>query len=181
MKNLKNFNSFTKLGILVILFSLLNSCGVKVPEYVKPLNDFNSYKYGGKWYEIARFDFKYEKDMSNVTAEYSLNYDGSIKVVNKGFDYKKNKWKEAIGKAKYNGTINQSTLKVSFFGPFYAGYNVVMMDPDYETALIFGENTNYIWILSRTKTITEETKQKFLEKAQQAGYDLNRLVWTQQD
>jgi len=175
---MKLLKSTLLLGTLTLL---LNSCGVKIPDYVTPINDFNAYAYGGKWYEIARFDFKYEKDLSNVTAEYTSNYDGTIKVVNKGYDYKKNKWKQAIGKAKYNGTINQSTLKVSFFGPFYAGYNIVMMDPAYQTALVFGQSTDYIWILSRTKTISEETKQKFLAKAQEAGYDLNRLVWTVQD
>jgi apolipoprotein D and lipocalin family protein len=178
---MKKIKVLLSLAFISLIIPLLNSCSVKIPEYVKPLNDFNTNAYSGKWYEIARFDFKYEKDLSNVTAEYIGNYDGTIKVINKGFDYKKNKWKQAIGKAKNNGSINQSTLKVSFFGPFYAGYNVVMMDPAYETALVFGQSTDYIWILSRTKTISEETKQKFLVKAQQAGYDLNRLVWTVQD
>ena len=181
MKKFKKYLSVYQLAIIATTAILLNSCGVKIPEYVQPLENFNSEEYAGKWYEIARFDFKYEKDMSFVTADYSINKNGSIKVVNRGFDYNKNKWKQAVGKAKFNGKNNQSALKVSFFGPFYAGYNVVMMDPDYQTALVFGENTNYIWILSRTKSISNETKEKFLAKAKEAGYDLDRLVWTQQE
>jgi len=153
---------------------------VKVPDGVQVVNNFNIKSYAGKWYEIARFDFKHEKDMDQVTAEYTLNEDGSVKVLNKGFDTVKNEWKESEGKAKFIGDETRGALKVSFFGPFYSGYNVVAMDPDYENALIFGESKDYIWFLSRNKTMPEEVKQKFLKLARDAGYDLNRLVWTKQ-
>lgn len=178
-KNIIKIAAFSILGLATS--TLFQACTVKVPSYAEPVKFFNAKQYGGKWYEIARFDFKYEKDMSNVTAEYSVNYDGTIKVVNRGYDYIKNEWKEKVGKAKYNGSINEGALKVSFFGPFYGGYNVVAMEPDYQTALVFGDSTDYIWILSRTKTIPEATKQKFLAKAKDAGYDLERLVWTEHD
>ena len=167
--------------VSVAALTILGSCSVKVPDYVTPVKQFNAKDYAGKWYEIARFDFKHEKDMSNVTADYAINADGTIKVTNRGYDYIKNEWKEKEGKAKFNGSINEGALKVSFFGPFYAGYNVVAMEPNYKTALVFGDSTDYIWILSRTKTISEETKAKFLAKAKEAGYDLDRLVWTEHD
>lgn len=160
---------------------LLNSCNVKVPSGIQVVKNFDVKQYAGQWYEIARFDFKHEKDMKNVTANYSLNDDGSVKVVNKGYDFVKNEWKEAQGKAKFVDKENEGALKVSFFGPFYSGYNIVMMEPDYENALVFGENTDYIWILSRNKTISEEVKNKFIAKAKEAGYDLDRLVWTEQE
>lgn len=177
--NKNKYLIFAALTITTLAF--ISSCSVKVPEYAKPVNNFKADKYKGKWYEIARFDFKYEKDMNQVTAQYTLKDDGSIEVINRGFDYVKNEWKEKKGKAKFNGSDNQGALKVSFFGPFYAGYNVVMMDPDYETALIFGDKRDYIWFLSRKPTLSEETKQKFLNEAKKAGYDLNRLVWTEQN
>jgi len=173
-------NKLLIVGALTIAaFAIFNSCSVKVPDYVEPINNFDAKQYAGKWYEIARFDFKYEKDMNQVTAQYNLNDDGSIEVINKGYDYIKNEWKEKKGKAKFNGNENIGALKVSFFGPFYAGYNIVMMDPDYQTALVFGEKKDYIWILSRQPTISEATKEKFLAKAKEAGYDLDRLVWTE--
>ncbi len=178
-KTIFKIGALTVFGVSAAL--LFNSCSVKVPDYIKPVQNFDAEQYAGKWYEIARFDFKHEKDMSNVTAEYSLNSDGTIQVVNKGFDYIKNEWKTSKGKAKFNSADKSAALKVSFFGPFYGGYNVVMMDPDYKTALIFGENTDYIWILSREKSIPESTKEKFLNEAKKAGYDLNRLVWTKHD
>lgn len=152
-----------------------------VRSTVDVVEDFDEEKYLGKWYELARFDFFWEKNLKNVTAEYSKNEDGSIKVVNSGFDYVKNKDKQSIGKAKFLDATNRGALKVSFFGPFYSGYNVVQLDDDYRYALVFGENTDYLWILSRNKNIPLEIKEKYLEYARNSGYDLTNLVWTQQD
>lgn len=172
----------TKAVLLTTFVLTLNACkSVKVPDGVEVVENFEAKKYMGEWYEIARFDFKFEKDMSNVTANYTLNDDGSVKVVNKGYNYVKQKWQEKEGKAKFIDRKDQGALKVSFFGPFYSGYNVVAMDPNYENVLVFGETTDYIWILSRNKTIPEKVKQKFLDKAKAKGYDLNRLVWTKHD
>lgn len=154
---------------------------VKVPEYADPVEDFDVEKYSGTWYEVARYDFKFEKGLKNVTANYSLNTDGTIKVINRGFNTKTQQWQEAQGKAKFNGKPDRGALKVSFFGPFYSGYNVVMMSPAYKHALVFGESKDYVWMLSRQKTISAPAKKKFLEKMLEAGYDIERLVWTVQD
>lgn len=152
----------------------------KMSSKVQVVSPFDVKKYTGQWYEIARFDFKHEKDMHKVTANYTLKDNGSIEVRNKGFNTKENKWKESVGKAKFNGPADQAALKVSFFGPFYAEYNVVKLSNDYSTALIFGESTDYIWILSREKKISEKTKAEYLDFAKKHGYDLSRLVWTAQ-
>ncbi|MBE8714431.1 lipocalin family protein [Sphingobacterium hungaricum] len=162
------------------LFFLSGCKNVQVPDGVTVVDNFDINKYMGQWYEIARFDFKQEKDLSQVTANYSLNEDGSVKVLNRGFHDIDKEWKEANGKAKFLDETDKGALKVSFFGPFYSGYNVVMLDPDYQHALIFGESTEYIWFLSREKTLPDQTKELFLAKAKEAGYDLNRLVWTKQ-
>ncbi|AUZ04648.2 lipocalin [Vitreoscilla sp. C1] len=145
------------------------------------VEDFDVQRYMGKWYEVARFDFKWQKNLKNVTADYTLQNDGSIQVDNQGSDITTLERKQSIGKAKSNGNANNGALKVSFFGPFYSEYNVVQLDPDYRYALIFGENNDYMWLLSREKTMPDSVKQKYLNFAQQSGYDLNRLVWTQQD
>ena len=138
-------------------------------------------KYTGQWYEIARLDFFWEKGLKNVTANYSLNEDGSIKVINSGAKIKDNKHKESKGKAKLVGSKNEGALKVSFFGPFYSGYNIMHIAGDYEYALVFGESLDYMWILSRTKTISEEIKSKYLDYAKSSGYDINELIWTIQE
>ena len=170
------------LGAAVIAIPfLINYCKtVKVPNDIMVVDNFDIKSYAGKWYEIARFDFKHEKDMDSVTAEYSLNDDGTIKVLNKGFNTVQNEWKESEGKAEFLSDKSKGALKVSFFGPFYSGYNVVAMEPNYKNALVMGENKDYIWFLSREKEMPVEVKNKFLKIARDAGYDLDRLVWTKQ-
>ncbi len=167
-------------GVLISVVTLLISCA-GIPEGFTAVTDFDAERYLGKWYEIARFDFKYEKDLKNTTAEYSRNDDGTVKVLNRGFNYVKNEKEEAVGKAMFRGEPTVAELKVSFFGPFYAGYNVVAIDKDYQYALIVGDNKDYIWILSRTKTIPEDVKQSYIDIACKGGYDISRFVWVEHD
>jgi apolipoprotein D and lipocalin family protein len=162
---------------LVLTFTACSS----IPEKATPVSNFDVEKYKGLWYEIARIDFKHEKDMDNVTAQYSLNEDGTVKVFNSGYNYKKQEWQKAEGKAKFRGGKNVGALKVSFFGPFYSGYNVIALDDDYNYALIAGKNLDYLWILSRTKEIPLDIKSKYLEIASQIGYDTSRLTWVKHD
>ena len=156
----------------------LFSCST-IPKGAYAITSFDKEKYLGKWYEIARFDFRFEKDLNNTTATYSLNNDGTIRVVNKGYNTKKDVWKEATGKAKFVGDEKVAMLKVSFFGPFYAGYNVIAIDPDYKYALIAGKNLDYLWILSRSTTIPDDIKNSFLQKAQAIGYNISNLIWVE--
>ncbi|WP_413533538.1 lipocalin family protein [Empedobacter brevis] len=174
-------SSLTLLGLGGLSYAWLNYRKVKIPDYVLAVENFDLQKYMGKWYEIARLDFKYEKNMNYVTATYFLNKNGMVDVHNRGFDYKEDKWVEAHGKAQFNREEGKGALKVSFFGPFYSGYNIVLMEPDYETALVFGESHDYMWILSRQKTISEATKQKFLLYAKENGYAIDQLTWTAQE
>lgn len=155
-----------------------NSTQVSIPEGAEAVKNFDAKRYIGKWYEIARFDFHFEKDLNQTTAEYSLNEDGSIRVKNRGFNYVTKQWKEAIGKAKFVNSSDEARLKVSFFGPFYGGYNVIDL-VEYKYALIAGNDLDYLWILSRETTIPEEIKQRFLTKAQTIGYDTNKLIWVE--
>jgi apolipoprotein D and lipocalin family protein len=70
---------------------------------------------------------------------------------------------------------------VSFFGPFYSGYNVIAIDEDYRYALVAGKSLKYLWILSRETTIPENIKQSYLQKAKEIGFDVSVLVWTEQN
>ncbi len=166
-------------GALIVVFSF-SACS-SIPEKATPVSNFDVEKYKGLWYEIARIDFKHEKNMDNVTAQYSLNKDGSVKVFNSGYDYKKQEWEKAEGKAKFRGAKDVGALKVSFFGPFYSGYNVIALDDSYKYALVAGKNLDYLWILSRTKDIPETVKNEYLEQAKQIGYDTTRLIWVKHD
>ena len=147
------------------------------PKGVKPVSDFNASRYLGKWYEIARLENRFEKGMEQVTATYGLRSDGGITVLNRGYDPIKNRWKESEGKAYFTGAPTTAALKVSFFGPFYGGYNVIKLDKDYQHALVSGPNRDYLWILSRSTTLPEAVKQDFLATARELGFPVEQLVW----
>ena len=156
----------------------LFSCST-IPKGAVAVKPFDKEKYLGKWYEIARLDFKFERDLNNTTAEYSLNSNGTIRVENRGYNIKKGKWEQAIGKAKFVREDDIAMLKVSFFGPFYAGYNVIAIDPDYKYALVAGKNLKYLWILSRDTTIPDDIKTKYLRIASEIGYNTSNLIWVE--
>lgn len=179
-----DMKSQKKVFVLLMVFTVLMGSSLScetAPKNAIPVLEFDVFSYLGKWYEIARLDFKHEKDMSNVTAVYSLNDDGSIKVLNRGYDYVKGKWKESVGKAKFIDDPTVGALKVSFFGPFYTGYNVIAVDDNYQTALVVGKDKNYMWILSRTTSIPDDVKLEYLALASGLGIDVNNLVWVEQE
>jgi len=175
--NVKTLLRYTVMGLIGILFG---SCST-IPEGAVAVKPFNKEKYLGKWYEIARFDFKFERNMNNTTAQYSINDNGTIKVVNRGYNYEKKEWKEANGIAKYVGDDDVAMLKVSFFRPFYSGYNVIAIDNDYRFALVCGKNLSYLWILSRETTIPEDIKQNYITIAKKLGFNTSDLIWVEHD
>ena len=119
--------------------------------------------------------------MNNTTAQYTLNDNGTISVLNRGYDTAKAKWDEAKGKAKFVDSPEEAKLKVSFFGPFYSGYNVIAIDPEYRYALVAGESLKYLWLLSRERTMPDNIKHDYLEKARSIGYNTDDLVWVKHD
>ncbi len=134
-------------------------------------------RYLGEWYEIARFDHSFERGVEQAKANYTQNADGTIKVVNSGV--KDGKPKTAIGKGKTTDT--PGLLRVSFFGPFYADYRVMLIDKDYTRALVGSGGADYLWILSRTPSLPENVKSELLAEAQRRGYDTDKLIWVRQD
>ncbi len=157
---------------------LINACST-LPKGAVIVKKFEVNRYLGKWYEIARLDFRYERNMNNTTAQYALNEDGTIQVINRGYDTVKNKWEEATGKAKFAGEPTEARLKVSFFGPFYAPYNVIALDPEYRYALVAGKNLKYLWILSREKSIPDEIMKNYISIAEGIGYQTSKLIWVE--
>lgn len=177
---MKTKNKILVAALSVGVLTLFNSCA-SIPKNAKAVENFDVNKYLGTWYEIARFDFRFEKNMNNVSAQYSLNEKGNVAVLNSGYNYKKEEWKKANGVAKFRGEKDVAELKVSFFGPFYSGYNVVALDENYHYALVAGKNLDYLWILSRTKTIPENIKTEYLKIANEIGYDTSELIWVKHD
>ncbi len=146
-----------------------------------PVGNFDVERFLGKWYEVARLDYFFERHLNNTTAHYSMNRDGSLRVVNRGYDYRKYELKESVGRAKFAGDASEGALLVSFLGPFYAPYNIVALDSHYKYALVAGKNLDYLWILSREPSIPEKIRLQYLELAEEMGYNTDKLVWVQHD
>jgi len=161
-----------------LLFALftLTAC-TSIPKGLQAVDNFDSQLYLGTWYEVARLDHSFERGLSNVSAQYSFNEDGSINVINRGWDQEEQQWSEAIGKAKFVNDSNVGHLKVSFFGPFYSSYVVFYLESDYSTALVSGYSRDYFWILSRSPQLPDYKMNKYLRIAEQAGFDTSKLIF----
>lgn len=166
-------------GLVFAMVAWLSGC-VGIPDGVMPVGGFDVNRYLGKWYEIARLDHSFERGLEQVTAEYSLSEDGDIRVINRGYNTAKQAWQEAEGRAKFVGSADEGRLKVSFFGPFYGGYNIVALDKDYQHVMIVGNDRDYLWILSRTPQMEPSVLQGLVAKAKALGFDTGSLIYVKQ-
>lgn len=164
-----------KIFTLSVLLSLLMGCSKQTVDN-SVVTDFDLNRFLGSWYEIARFDHKFERGMEQTKAMYVLRDDGKVDVLNTGI--KDGKPSEAKGLAKLTGTAG--LLRVSFWGPFYSDYRIMLLDNDYQYALVGSGSDDYLWILSRTPQISDETKTQILTEAQKRGYDTSKLIWVKQ-
>lgn len=163
--------------LFAVCVLLLAGC-VGLPDNITPVKPFDTQRYLGQWYEIARLDHSFERGLSNVTAQYSLREDGGLKVINRGYNAAEKKWKEAEGKAYFVGGNEQGYLKVSFFGPFYGSYVVFELDQEnYQYALVSGPDKSYLWLLARQPQIAPSILKKLVDKAQALGFDTRQLIY----
>jgi apolipoprotein D and lipocalin family protein len=170
----------TRRASLCALLLALGGCSTTVPEGITAVTGFDATRYAGTWFEIARLDHSFERGLDNVSARYTLKPDGSVQVINRGFNREKNAWKEAEGLAKFTGSPSTASLKVSFFGPFYGGYHVVALDAAYRWAMVVGADRSYVWILARDKQLPADIRAQLLAKAQALGIAVEQLIWVDQ-
>ena len=163
--------------LLLAAGALLAGCSTAPPAGVSVVTPFDVNRYLGTWLEVARLDHRFERGLSRVSATYSLNVDGSVKVLNRGYNAEKGAWSEAEGRAVFTGDANTASLKVSFFGPFYGGYHVMALDPGYRWAMVIGPDPSYLWILSREAQLPVGVRERLLAQAAQAGVNTAELIW----
>lgn len=155
-----------KIALLALV--LLQACTMQ-PAGLQTVSALDAKRYMGTWYEIARLDHSFERNLQQVSASYALRKDGGVDVINKGYDADKKAWKEAEGIAYFRDDMPNGKLKVSFFWPFYGGYNIVDLDEDYQRVLIIGPDTSYAWILSRQPHMDAAAYKALIEKAKAIG------------
>lgn len=160
---------------------LLSCCTACAKDTINntPVRQLELDRFLGSWYEIARFDHSFEKGMTHTRATYSLNSDGTLRVENTGI--KNGRYKQSIGKAKLPDPVAEPAhLRVSFFGPFYSDYRVLMIDPDYRYTLISSKGPDYLWILSRTSTLPQDVLNEILAEAKRRGFNTTKLMMVPQ-
>ncbi|MEM7432221.1 MAG: lipocalin family protein [Pseudomonadota bacterium] len=163
----------------VILLTLALQAGcVDAPEGMEVVTGFELDRYLGTWYEVARLDHRFERGMTDVTATYSMRDDGGVKVVNRGFKSDDGEWEDAVGKAFFVGDADVGQLKVSFFGPFYGGYNIIELDQEgYQYALVAGPDRSYLWILARSPELPDAVLNRLLDKARSLDFAVDELIY----
>ena len=174
----------TRQTFQIFLFTILafglGACA-SIPPNVEPITGFEIDKYMGKWYEIIRIDNRFEKGMDQVTANYTLQENGTVKVVNRGYLVKEQQWEEAIGKAKFGANAETGYLQVSFFGPFYGPYVIYELDEqNYQYAFVTSGD-GYLWLLARTPTVSDDLIEKFIRSAEALGYSKQELLFVNQN
>ncbi len=173
MKN----TSLLAIGSLSLL--LLGGCPT-VPKGLAPLRTVPAVevpRYLGRWYEIARFQHRFEKSIVGATAEYSLRGDGRIQVVNSGFKKSLDgAYTQVRAVAWVPDAARPGALKVRFFGLFTGDYLIFGLDPQsYSWALVGSDSRQYLWFLARTPEISEQLFSRMKDIARAQGYDLSGL------
>ncbi|MEQ1882703.1 MAG: lipocalin family protein [Burkholderiales bacterium] len=167
---------------LLVFTALAVAACTGVPKGTSAVSGFELDRYLGTWYEIARLDHRFERGLTNVSANYSLRDDGGVRVVNRGFSAEKGQWNEAVGKAYFVDTPDVGRLKVSFFGPFYGGYNILELDSEnYEYALVAGPDRSYLWILARSPDLSDTVLQSLVAKARELAFAVDELIYVSHD
>ncbi|TDX31720.1 apolipoprotein D and lipocalin family protein [Modicisalibacter xianhensis] len=160
-------------------FSLLAGC-TGIPEGTQAVTDFRLENYLGRWYEIARLPHGFEEGLSCVTATYRRRDDGGVDVINQGYNLENGQWDVAEGKAYFIESPDVGRLKVSFFGPFYGGYNILELDADYRHALVAGPDRDYLWILAREPSLDEHTYRSLVRRARELQFPVDKLIKVEQ-
>jgi len=165
---------------LAAVLALLGGCAQHEHPELKSVDRVDLLKYKGLWYEIARYENRFEEGCIGASAYYTLN-EAHIDVLNRCYDENGKLIGQANGKAYAIEGSNNSRLQVTFFWPFYGDYWVFMLADDYRYSVVGDPERKYLWILSRTKKISAADKEAILQSLPEFGYEPARLIWTSLD
>lgn len=168
-----------KFGLLVLSLFLATAC-TGIPDGVKPVTGFELSRYLGKWHEIARLDHRFERGLTDITAEYSLRDGGGVRVLNSGYNIENRERETAEGKAYFVDKPDVGQLEVSFFGPFYGAYNIIELDKvGYRYVMIAGPTRDYLWILAREPRLDPVVLKGLVARAKTLGFPTDALIYSQ--
>jgi apolipoprotein D and lipocalin family protein len=166
-----------KLMLSLILATLTAAPSLFALEPLKTVPKLDISRYLGRWYEIGRFQHKFEKNLVGATAEYSLRKDGRVEVLNSGFKKSLDgKYSSVKAVAWVPDPKVPGALVVKFFGLFPADYLVFGLDEEnYQWAVVGNNSRQFLWFLTRTPEVSPELLEKMKSIAIAQGYDLSGL------
>lgn len=168
------------LSSLIILFFFMTSTNSQA-QTLQTVPNVDLKKYVGKWYEIASYPQRFQKGCHCTTAEYTLSDKGYVIVENRcNRDSVTGKQSYIKGKAFVEKGSGNAKLKVQFFWPFKAKYWIIDLADDYSYAVVSHPNKKYLWILSRTSKMDDTVYQQIISKLKSNGFDLSKLLKTEQ-
>jgi apolipoprotein D and lipocalin family protein len=179
---------FAAAGLLLLVAALVVRAEKKEKEPLRVVPSVELARYAGLWYEVARLPNRFEeKCAGDVTAEYTLVKADRIKVVNR-CRKKDGRMTEAEGVARLTDKKGPNSRLEVRFAPSYLSllpfvwgdYQIIELAPDYGHALVGDPSRKYLWILSRTPRMDEETYRRLTEAARSQGFDVSRLIRTRQ-
>lgn len=129
----------------------------------------------GTWYEAARYPHRFEKNLSAVSAKYTLLGNQKVEVVNRGYKDRESKWTSITGSAKLKGEPDEGRLSVTFFRPFSAAYKIIYLNDDYSEAIVTSSSIKYLWILTRKPELPAEELEALIVRAEAFGFDRNNM------
>ncbi len=166
-----------KIVCVTFLALVLQGCYSKTNLPLPTVLEVSLSRYLGTWYEIARYENRFEKGCVGASATYVMEKD-FIRVINRCYDEKGKKIDEAQGKAYVVENSGNAKLRVSFFWPFYGDYWILKLASDYRYVVVGEPSRKYLWILAREKTLNETDKKEILEELSALGYTASMLYWT---
>ena len=166
----------SRVAILLFTAIALSAC-TGTPSGVEPVTGFDAERYVGRWYEIYRLDHRFERGLTNVTAEYQLRDDGRVNVINRGFDPRKCEWRDVEGSARFLGDADTGSLAVSFFFGISGGYHVIALDHEnYGYSMISGPTRDYLWILARQPELDAAVIERLIQEAAALEFPTDELI-----
>ena len=165
-------------GSLALLIVCCGTGCVSVPstDDIPVVKGFDAARYMGLWHEIARLPKWYERDMIHVSAEYALDGE-TLRIRNSGWRDNERKVSTAVG--HFAGPADEGAFRISFFRPFYGDYRIIWLSPDYDLALVTGEDRSGLWILARTASIPAERRDALVKMASDWGFDVSKLEYAE--
>jgi apolipoprotein D and lipocalin family protein len=166
---------------LIALVALAATGCARSTAHLPVAQPFAADRYLGTWYEQVRYDHSFERGLEAVSATYSRRDDGTIRVVNRGWNHDRQRWSEATGWARPADAADAGHLRVTFFWPFFGDYRIVHLDADYRTAIVTGPDYGWLWILTRARTIDEAERQALIDRAVALGFDRAPMLLVRHD